>query len=135
MAKRKLKIMFVFIVLMLSMLACEASFSTAKISDAYLTYNSDGSGSTSTFTNDQTFYCVVEVENAPDDTTLKAVWTALDVEGIEPNLLISEFELTTESENEFTFNLENDQLWPAGTYKVDIYLDGTLEETLEFSVE
>ena len=135
MAKRKLKIMFVFIVLMLSMLACEASFSTAKISDAYLTYNSDGSGRTSTFTNDQTFYCVVEVENAPDDTTLKAVWTALDVEGIEPNLLISEFELTTESENEFTFNLENDQLWPAGTYKVDIYLDGTLEETLEFSVE
>jgi hypothetical protein len=135
MAKRKLKIMFVFLVLMLSMLACEASFSTAKISEAYLTYNSDGSGRTSIFTNDQTFYCVVKVENAPEDTTLKAVWTALDVEGIEPNFLISEFELTTESESEFTFNLENDQLWPAGTYKVDIYLDGTLEETLEFSVE
>lgn len=135
MSKRRIKIVFVFFVLMLSMLACEASFSTANISDAYLTFNSDGSGRTSTFSNDQTFYCIVKVDNAPDDTTLKAVWIALDVEGIEPNYLISEFELTTEGGNEFTFNLENDQLWPPGTYKVDLYMDGTLEQTLEFSVE
>lgn len=135
MSKRRIKIIFVFFILMLSILACEASFSTASISDAYLTFNSDGSGNTSTFSNDQTFYCIVKVDNAPEDTTLKAVWIASDVEGIEPNYLISEFELTTEKDNEFTFNLENDQLWPPGTYKVEIYMNGTLEETLEFSVE
>jgi len=37
--------------------------------------------------------------------------------------------------NTFTFNLSNDQLWPLGTYKVEIYLNGTLARTLEFSVQ
>jgi hypothetical protein len=59
----------------------------------------------------------------------------VDVEGIDPNFMISEFELTTETENEFTFNLQNDQLWPVGTYKVEIFMNGTLEKTLEFDVQ
>ena len=120
---------------MFTMLACEASVSTAKITDAYLTPNEDGSGNFTVFSGDQTFYCVVKVANAPEDTTLKAVWTAVDVEGVDPNLLISEFELTTETENEFTFNLQNDQLWPVGTYKVEIFMNGVLEKTLEFEVQ
>jgi hypothetical protein len=133
--KNKIQILIIVIVVMFTMLACEFSASTAKISDAYLTPNDDGSGNFTTFSGDQTFYCVVKVANAPEDTTLKAVWTAVDVEGIDPNFMISEFELTTETENEFTFNLQNDQLWPVGTYKVEIFMNGTLEKTLEFDVQ
>ncbi len=135
MSKSRIKIVVVFFVLMLSILACQASVSTANISDAYLTFNSDGSGNTSTFSTDQTFYSIVKVKNAPEDTVLKAVWIAVDVEGVEPNYLISEYEITTGNDNEFTFNLENDQSWPSGTYKVDLYLNDTLEKTLEFSVQ
>jgi hypothetical protein len=32
------------------------------------------------------------------------------------------------------FKLENDQPWPVGKYKVDLYLDGALDRTLEFTV-
>lgn len=135
MNKNKFQILIIVFVVMFTMLACEVSASTAKITDAYLTPNEDGSGNFTMFSADQTFYCVVKVANAPEDTTLKAVWTAVDVEGVDPNLLISEFELTTESENEFTFNLQNDQLWPSGTYKVEIFMNGTLEKTLEFEVQ
>lgn len=133
--KNKFQILIIVFVVMFSMLACEASVSTSKITDAYMTPNEDGTGNFTVFSADQTFYCVVKVANAPEDTTLKAVWTAVDVEGVDPNLLISEFELTTESENEFTFNLQNDQLWPSGSYKVEIFMNGTLEKTLEFEVQ
>ena len=135
MKKNKIKIFIALIFLLFSTIACEASVSTAKISDAYLTANDDGSGETTVFSGDQTFYCVVEVSNAPDDTTLKAVWIAVDVDGVDPNMMIDEVELTTNGENVFTFNLQNDNLWPIGQYKVEIYLNGELNQTLEFEVQ
>ncbi len=131
----RIQILIAFIVLLFFSLACEASVSTAKISDAYMTTNELKSGQTEVFENDQTFYCIVEISNAPDDTTLKAVWTTVDVEGVDPGYLIDEVEITTDGKNEFTFDLKNDSLWPEGTYKVEIYMNGDLENTLEFSVQ
>jgi len=34
-----------------------------------------------------------------------------------------------------TFDLSNGMLWPAGSYKVDLYLDGALSKTVEFQVQ
>ncbi len=131
----RIQIFIAVIVLLFFSLACEASVSTANISDAYMTNNELKSGQTDVFEKDQTFYCIVEVSNAPDDTILKAVWTTVDVEGVEPGYLIDEVEITTDGKNEFTFDLKNDSLWPEGTYKVEIYMNGDLEKTLEFSVQ
>lgn len=135
MKKIRFQIYIAIIFVLLSTLACEASVSTAKISNAYMTANSDGSGNSNIFSNDQTFYCIVEVSNAPDDTTLKAAWIAVDVEGVDPNMLIDEVELTTDGQSLFTFDLQNDNLWPSGKYKVEIYLNGQLDKSLEFEVK
>ena len=71
--------------------------------------------------------------NAPDDTVTKAMWYAVDAEGVEPNYFIAEAEI--EGGGELTFDLtNNDMLWPAGKSKVEIYLNEELKETLEFSV-
>ena len=32
------------------------------------------------------------------------------------------------------FSLTNSELWPAGSYRVDVYLDGELDHTVEFLV-
>ena len=135
MYKNKFQILLAIMVLMVSVLACNASYSSAKITDAYMTANSDGSGKTSVFSGDQTFYCIVIVANAPEDTSLKAVWTAVNVAEVDPGLVLDEVEITTNGQNEFTFNLQNDMLWPMGTYKVDVYMNDKLEQTLEFQVQ
>lgn len=135
MKTNRIQILIAVVVLLFFSLACEASVSTANISDAYLTTDEQKSGETDSFSNDQAFYCIVEVANAPDDTTLKAVWIAVDVEGVEPNYIIDEVEITTDGKEVFTFDLKNDNLWPDGKYKVEIYMDGDLEKTLEFSVQ
>lgn len=127
-------LMLVVSVMVLAILACGGSISTANIKSAVLSADSSGSPETTVFAQDEVFYCVVELANAPDSTTLKAIWYAVDVEGTDPNLLIDQSELTL-GDGTATFNLANDQLWPTGTYKVELYLNGELDRTLEFQVQ
>lgn len=125
----------VLLLLVLATLACGGSFSTANISEAYLSRDDAGQQTTTVFApTDTTFYCQVQLSNAPDGTTLKAVWTAVSVEGEAPDLLIDETTLTGGDGN-YTFNLQNDDIWPPGQYKVDLYLNDTLDRTLNFTVE
>jgi len=122
-------------VMVLAILACSGNFSTANISDAYMASDHDGTQRTTAFSGDQVFYCIVQVANAPEDTTLKVVWTAVAVDGEDPNTEINTTDATVGALDTFTFNLSNDGLWPPGQYKVDIYLNDTLDRTLEFSVQ
>jgi hypothetical protein len=78
---------------------------------------------------------MVDLKNAPDDTKLKAVWTAVDAQDTEKNLKLTETEVTT-GDSLVHFQLENkDYLWPTGQYKVDIYLNDKLDKTLAFEVQ
>ena len=135
MKTNKIQILLVIAILISAALACGGSISTANISSAKMAADSEGTQETTVFAPDQTFYCIVELANAPDDTKLKAVWTAVEVEGEEQNVLIDEAEITAEEGNVFTFDLTNNGLWPVGKYKVDLYLNDKLDRTLEFEVQ
>ena len=129
----KFPILLALMVLFLSVLACEASASTANISDAWLSTDEAGSERVTVFAQDVVFYAQVDLQNAPDDTVLKAVWTAVEAQDTEPNLVITETELATGS-GQVQFTLSNDNLWPIGKYKVDIYMNDQLAKTLDFEV-
>ncbi|MGQ9786259.1 MAG: hypothetical protein ACUVSJ_07350 [Anaerolineae bacterium] len=131
----RLQVLIVVVVVTLAALACNFSFSTAKIAGAKLAADRAGTQETTSFAQDQkTFYCIVQLANAPEDTKLKAVWTAVEVEGEQPNTLIDQTETTAGEQNQFTFSLTNDRPWPIGKYKVDLYLNDKLDRTLEFEV-
>jgi hypothetical protein len=116
--------------------ACSFSASTAKISSAKMSSDKEGKHPTKVFSPDETFYCIVDLSNAPDDTTVKAVWTAVDVEGVDPNTKIDHAK-TTSGSGPLQFNLTNDGPWPVGKYKVDLFLNAEKERTrtLEFKVQ
>ncbi len=130
--QRWMSLLIIILVLALS-LACEFSASTANIKDAQMARDPGGEQPTTTFAPDEAFYCVVELANAPDDTTVRAAWTAVAAEGVDPDFFIAEKELTSGS-GALNFELTNDSLWPNGEYKVDLYLNGDLDRTLEFEV-
>ena len=131
---QRFTILFVLLLIFAS-LACSGSFSTANISDAYLSKDDPGQQTTTVFApTDRTFYLQVNLANAPDTTTVNVVWTAVSVAGEAPNLLIDETSLTS-GDGRLVFNLQNDSLWPAGQYKVDLYLNDTLDRTLNFTVQ
>lgn len=124
----------VLVVVAFAASACEFSASTANISEAWTSADEAGDERTAVFAQDQDFYVQVVLSNAPDDTTLKAAWTAVDAADTDPNLLIDEVELTAPS-GQHQFSLTNDNLWPIGSYKVDLYMDAELAQTLEFEVQ
>ena len=130
----KLPVILAFLVLLLASLACEASASTANIADVWMSADEAGDQRVTSYAQDANFYAQVDLQNAPDDTMLKAVWTAVEAQDTEANLVITETEFTTGS-GVVNFNLTNDNLWPTGTYKVDIYMNDMLSTTLEFEVQ
>ena len=123
-----------FLLLVLS--ACSFSASSANISSAEMARDQEGKQPTKTFSPDEPFYCIVELSNAPNDTEVRAVWTAVKAEGADPNTKIDEAK-TTSGSGQLQFNLSNQGPWPVGDYKVDLYLNDAEEptKTLTFKVQ
>ena len=134
MKKYHVRIGLALAVVILAIIACDFSASTANIADAQMARDSEGAQPITVFAAEETFYCIVKLANAPDDTMVKASWFAVEAEGVDPNFLIDETELTSGSGSLY-FELSNTNLWPVGNYKVDLYLNGELDRTLEFEVK
>ena len=134
MSQRRVFTAMTALALLATLLSCSFSVSTANIDDAWLAADEAGSQRTTTFAQDAIFYAIVTLANAPDDTKVRAAWTAVEAEGADPNTFIDETEIQT-GDGDVTFQLENDNLWPVGHYKVDIYLNDELDRTLEFDVQ
>jgi len=115
---------------------CGFSVSTANISDAAMARDKAGEDPTTTFAPDEPFYCVIQLSNAPDDTNVRALWTAVDTEAAEPGTVIDEAELT-QGDGQIVFDLTNDRPWPTGKYEVQLFLNEgeAPAETLAFQVE
>jgi hypothetical protein len=131
--KRK-QLLFAFLAFVLATVACAINFNSAKIDDAWTASNEAGDQRATTFEQDDTVYVKVELGSAPDDTKVKAVFSTVDVEGDEDNKLIDDHELTSGS-GTLTFTLSNTKLWPAGTYKAELFLNDKLDRTLNFDVK
>lgn len=132
---KKSSILFAFTMLFISILACQGgSISTANISDAWLATDEKGDSRTTVFSPSDTFNLFLELKNAPEDTALKVSWYAVKAEGEEANTLIHETEYKS-SDDTIRFYLTNDQAWPVGSYKVDVYLNGKLDKSLSFEVQ
>lgn len=130
---RKWAFLLVPVVLLLSTLACGFNVSTANIKDANLARDNNGTQPTSSFSPNDTFYCNVDLENAPDGTTVKAVWTAVNVQGQPANTPLDQTELKSGS-GTVHFKLTNSNPWPAGKYKVDLYMNNKLDRSIDFQV-
>lgn len=134
MEKTKFKLLVLVLVMAIVSLACSFSASTANINEAYMAQDEAGTEKTTVYPQDSVFYCIVTLANAPDDTTLKAVWTAVEAQDTDPNLKIDEV-TTTMGDGTVPFTLTNDNLWPVGKYKIDLYLNDELKQTIDFEVQ
>jgi hypothetical protein len=141
--KRIFAFVSLVVLVAIAVAGCNFSVSTANITSATLAKDVKGSNfepvdPTSTFAVDQpVIHLVVNVANAPSDTKVKSVWTAVDVGSAAPaNTKIDEAAVTLDSSGtaHFTLSLPSSGTWPAGKYKVDVYLDDKLDRTLDYSV-
>ncbi len=152
MKKNKIVVLMAVVALVLASLACNAvtggggdntnsggdgfSVTTANITNAHLASDeSDTTTVTSYSPSDPGFYCYFDLNNAPDGTVVKGVWTLVSADGYEPNSEIDSAEITG-GDDTYYFSLGGStDLWPVGTYKIDLYIDGSLVETIQFEVQ
>ena len=123
-------------ILMLSALACNFSASTANITNAHMSTDESDSTQTTVYSpSTATFYCFYDLNNAPEDTVVRGVWTLVAAEGFESNSEIDSAEITG-SDDSYYFSLDRaaDE-WPVGQYKIDLYINGNLVETVNFEVQ
>jgi hypothetical protein len=103
-----------------------------------MAFDQDGADSTTVYSSSDIFYVVGDLNNAPAGTVVEAKWLAVQIEGYDSGELIYEQAINDFTEDSFTgsiyFQLSNDSGWPAGDYKVDIYLDGSFIESVPFGV-
>jgi hypothetical protein len=136
--RNKLAVLFAVLSLVFSSLACAIGNTELGGSNLRMAFDQDGENVTTTFSPTDVFYAVADLANAPQGTRLEAKWTAVNAADTEPNLEFQTqtLDITEESfSGTIYFELSNDEAWPTGQYKVDIYLNGTLVQTAEFSVQ
>jgi len=102
----------------------------------------DGFDPVKSFKPDDTFAVLVFLSEAKIGTKLKAVWTLVDAGGKQDEkILEKKVELTPEAiegvkeANRINFSLAPNEPFPAGEYKVEIYLNGELAKTVPFKIK
>ena len=81
-----------------------------------------------------TLHCSVRVADA-DGHTVRAVFVAEDAIDV-PNYVVETLSATAQGSHAIDFAVaRDDRPWPAGSYRVEVYLDGELAQTVPFAVQ
>ena len=137
MNKRTFPIFLAMFVLLAASLACSLG-GELSLSNARMAFDEDGAQPTSVFAPSDAVYVVTDLANAPVGTQVVSKWYYVSVDGVAPNTLIDEADITIE-EDDFTgtvhFFFPAGTDWPVGTYAVELYLNSELIDTVNYSVQ
>ena len=116
-----------------------ASTSTGALTEVHMARDNgkgDPGEETDVFTaKDRTIHCVTTLKDAKSGTQMKFSWYVVEAEG-GSNEKIRDIDYTTRAlENVVHGHLIAPRDWPPGKYKVEVYVNGNLEETVPYTVQ
>jgi hypothetical protein len=123
-------------VLVFASVACSFAASTANITNAHMSLDESDTQAVTTYAPDApAFFCFFDLNNAPDDSVVRGVWTLVSAEGYDSNQEIDSAEITG-GDNTYYFSLGGSaDPWPVGQFKIDLYLNDELVQTINFEVQ
>jgi ABC-type glycerol-3-phosphate transport system substrate-binding protein len=128
----RLFILLVFVGALLA--ACSGASGPLAVQKVTLSTSEGGSAVTSFKPTDHIFYAAIELNRVDTGLTAKTVWTAVDTTDGQ-NVEIAQKEFSSLAANLIKAQVELPRDWPAGKYKLDVSLNGTLAKTVEFTVQ
>ncbi len=137
MRSKKLSVLLAVVALIISTLACSFGGGEPSLTNPRMSTNSDGTDTVTAYSGGDAFYAVADLSNVETGSVVDAKWylvSAADYESgeIESSSLTIE---DTSLYNYVSFELTSVEPWPAGEYKVELYLNSTLTHTINFSVQ
>lgn len=137
--KKIYPILFGLITVLTASLACNAlapAPATPGVSNIYMATDKDGTNRTNVFSPTDDFYVLFDVSGVDVGTKFQSRWYALEIEGQDPNTPIQTIDYTYEANiSNIYFQLTNSDGWPAGNYKVEIYMNDAKVGEQQFSVQ
>jgi hypothetical protein len=137
MRSKKFSVLFAVIALVVSTLACSFGGGEPALTNPRLATDSEGQNPTTVYSPTDIFYAVADLSNIESGSIVEAKWYLVSAEEYEAGE-IGASSLTIEDQKLFnyvSFELTGVQPWPAGEYKIELYLNGTLAHTLNFTVQ
>lgn len=135
--KNKLVVLFAVLALVASSLAC--SFGDPTLDNVRTAKDQDGEQPSSVFSASDTVYVVTDLSNGAIGNVVTSKWYAVNVEGIEANLMFDEADINIEEDGfngtVYFYYPPPDGGWPAGSYRVEVYFNDALVSTVDFTVQ
>jgi len=135
MKSKRLSILLVVVVLLASVLAC-ASSAPAGVSNIYMANDIDGNNKTTTFVPTDVIYVFFDVNQIESGAQFQVKWYALSLEGQDPATPFVVTDYTYTDEATVYAQIESTEGgFPAGQYKVEIYLNGAKVGEQQFTIQ
>jgi hypothetical protein len=138
MKTRRYSIVVACIAVLVAILACQGGASQPTVSNIRMTTDDSGNTTTTTYSPADVFYAFADISGLKSGQVIEAKWYAVNVEGVDPNLELKTSDFTYDSKADFVYfqiSNSNEGGWPAGSYKVEVYLDGTKVGEQAFTVQ
>ena len=134
--KNLYSILLAGLALLMASLACSGGAATPGASNFYMATDEAGTNRTNVFSATDDLYVFFDVSGVESGTNFQSRWYALNIEGEDPNVPFQTIDYSyEEGVGNIYFQLTNDQGWPAGNYKVEVYMNGAEVGEQEFSVQ
>jgi hypothetical protein len=136
----KYSILLACVVIVAAMLACSSlsTSTTPTVSNIRMATDESGKTPTSSYAPSDPFYVFADLSGLVKGAVVQAKWYAVNAEGVDANSEINTSEYTYEdgvSYVYFQLTTSDGGDWPTGSYRVDLYLDGTKVGEQGFAVQ
>ncbi len=126
------------LILVAGIVACAGLQSTAAVSNIRMTTDQTGQTATSSYAPGAPFYVFADLSNIAVGSTIEVRWYAVDAQGLASNSEINTSDYKYESGVKnvyFQLTTPDGSDWPTGSYRVELYLDGTKVGEQGFTVQ
>lgn len=84
---------------------------------------------------DRTIHCVAELKEAKPGSSIRFSWVIVEAQGAKDEKLEESDYSTKPGEEVVHGQVTLPKDWPPGKYKVDVFVNGKLDKTIQFTVE
>jgi hypothetical protein len=119
-------------------LACGNLATTPTVSNIRMTTDDSGKTPTSSYAPTDKFYVFADLAGIKAGSVIQAKWYAVNAEGVDPNSEINTSDYTYAAGIGFVYfqlSQTDGSNWPAGSYRAEIYLDGSKVGEQGFTVQ
>ncbi len=138
MKSRKFAILAASVAMVAAILACNAVPLQATVSNIRMTTDETGKTTTSTYAPGDAFYVFADLSGLSQGQVIEARWYAVNTQGLDPNAELN----TSDYKYQpgigyiyFQLTTTDGSAWPTGSYKVEVYLDGSKVGETGFTVQ